>query len=75
MPDSEFDSVRSVLGPAGVGGCVLSVEPHGWAGLERLSGGGVNAVLFFPFLVPIILSQYLGHTVSQSDEYGNARQE
>ena len=54
-----------VLGPAGVGGCVLSVDPPGWAGWERLSGGGVAAVLFFPFLVPMILSQYSDHAPSE----------
>ena len=43
----------------------MSVEPPGWAGWERLSGGGVNAVLFFPFLVPMILSQYSGHAPSE----------
>ena len=42
----------------------MSVEPPGWTGWERLSGGGVNAVLFFPFLVPMILFRCSGHVRS-----------
>ena len=43
---------------------MVSVGPPGWTGWERLSGGGVAAVLFFPFLVPM-LSQYSDHAPSE----------
>ena len=75
LADPECDSGRLDPGSGGGGGCLRSRDPSGWAGAARLSGGGVKAVLFFPFLVPIILSEYLGHAVSESDEYGNAGQE
>ena len=64
LVDSEFDSLRCSLGPAGVRGCVLSVDPPGWAGWARLSGGGVAAVRFLPFLVPM-LPQYSDHALSE----------
>ena len=44
---------------------MVSVDPPGWTGWERLSGGGVAAVLFFPFLVPMMLSQYSDHAPSE----------
>ena len=43
---------------------MVSVDPPGWAGWERLSGGGVAAVLFLPFLVPM-LPQYSDHALSE----------
>ena len=57
LVDSEFDSLRCSLGLAGVRGWVLSVGLPGWAGWARLSGGGVAAVRFLPFRVPM-LPQY-----------------
>ena len=43
---------------------MLSVDPPGWAGWARLSGGGVAAVRFLPFLVPM-LPQYSDHALSE----------
>ena len=57
LVDSEFESLRCSLGPAGVRGWVLSVCLPGWAGWARLSGGGVAAFRFLPFRVPM-LPQY-----------------
>ena len=57
LADPECDSSRLDPGSGGGGGSLWSLtDPSGWAGVARLSGGGVNAVLFFPLLVPIILS-------------------
>ena len=57
LADPECDSSRLDPGSGGGGGSLWSRDPSGWAGVARLSGGGVNAVLFFPLLVPIILSK------------------
>ena len=56
LADPECDSRRLDPGSGGGGGWLWSRDPSGWAGVAQLSGGGVNAVLFFPLLVPIILS-------------------
>ena len=72
LVDSEFESLRCSLGPAGVRGWVLSVCLPGWAGWARLSGGGVAAVRFLPFRVPM-LPQYFDYALGELITYADRR--